>query len=270
MNGEFKVMVIGAHPDDCDITSGCTTLRLAEKGARVRYVSVCNGNMGHRTMPMKELAARRFGEAQAAAKALGVEDYAVLDHGDCTLEPTLELRAELTRVIRRFAPDVVITHRTCDYHADHRATGTAVLDSIYMLGVPLFCPETPVPETLPFVLYSSDDFSLPRSLRADMIVPVDDVLDQLLDGWICHDSQTAEWLLPEYGIDPATYPKDVAGRKEVYRTKIREMVNRNLALHRDEIQRVFGGRKLWGVEVYEISEYGRPPIEEDFELLMGE
>ena len=255
----MRVMVIGAHPDDADIYCGATAIKLAKAGAKVRFVSLCNGNKGHQTMTSPALAARRFGETQCAAKAYGIESYSVGASPDCEIEPTLELREKVTRMIREFAPHCVITHRSTDYHADHRATGTAVLDSIYMLGVPLFCPETPVPETLPFVLYSSDDFSVPRPLRADMIVPVDDVLDQLLEGWLCHVSQTSEWLLPEYGIDPATWPKDQARRKEIFRTKVREMDNRNLVLHRDEIQRVFGGKKLWGVEVYEISEYGRAP-----------
>ena len=267
----MRVMIIGAHPDDADFYCGATAIKLAKAGAKVRFVSLCNGNKGHQTMTSPALAARRYGETQRAAKAYGIESYTVGEAPDCEIEPTLELREKVTRMIREFAPHCVITHRSTDYHADHRATGTAVLDSIYMLGVPLFCPETPVPETLPFVLYSSDDFSIPRPLRADMIVPVDDVLDQLLAGWVSHDSQTAEWLLPEYGIDPKTFPADVAGRKEVYRTKVREMVNRNLALHRDEIQRVFGGQKLWGVEVYEVSEYGRYPSvkERDFLKSLG-
>ena len=255
----MRVMVIGAHPDDPDFYCGALAIKLAKAGAKVRFVSLCNGNKGHQTMTSPELAARRLGETQRAAKAYGIECYTVGDSPDCEIEPTLALRMQVTRMIRAFAPHCVITHRSTDYHADHRATGTAVLDSIYMLGVPLFCPETPVPETLPFVLYSGDDFTVPRQLRADLIVPVDDVRDQLLEGWICHDSQTAEWLLPEYGIDPATYPKDAAGRKEVYRTKVNEMVNRNLVQHREAIQRVFGGRRLWGAEVYEISEYGRAP-----------
>ena len=255
----MRVMIIGAHPDDPDFYCGATAIKLAKAGAKVRFVSLCNGNKGHQTMRSPDLAARRYGETQRAAKAYGIESYCVGEAPDCAIEPTLELREKVTRMIREFAPHCVITHRSTDYHADHRATGTVVLDSIYMLGVPLFCPETPVPETLPFVLYSSDNFSLPRPLRADLIVPVDDVLDQLLEGWVSHDSQTAEWLLPEYGIDPRTYPADRAGRKEVYRTKVTEMVNRNLVMHRNEIRRVFGGRQFWGVEVYEISEYGRAP-----------
>ena len=255
----MRVMVIGAHPDDADFYCGATAIKLAKAGAKVRFVSLCNGNKGHQTMSSDALAARRHGETQRAAKVYGIESYTVCDTPDCEIEPTLELRKKVTRMIREFAPHCVITHRSTDYHADHRATGTVVLDSIYMLGVPLFCPETPVPETLPFVLYSSDDFTIPRQLRADLIVPVDDVRDQLLEGWICHDSQTAEWLLPEYGIDPTTYPKDLAGRKEVYRTKVNEMVNRNLAQHREAIQRAFGGKRFWGAEVYEISEYGRAP-----------
>jgi len=255
----MRVLVIGAHPDDADYYCGATAVKLARAGARVRFVSVSNGDKGHQTMPSPELAKRRFAETQRAAKVYGIESYEVFDNPDCGLEPTPALRARLTRLIRAFAPHCVITHRSTDYHADHRATGTAVLDAIYLLGVPLFCPDAPVPETLPFVLYSGDSFTLPRPLRADLVVPADDVMDRVLAGWMCHESQFAEWLPPEYGIDPAAFPKDPAERRAIYRTRVRKMSNDNVDLHREAVRRAFGNRRVTDVEVYEISEYGRLP-----------
>lgn len=111
--------------------------------------------------------------------------------------PSVDLRKRVTRLIREFAPHMVVTHRTCDYHADHRATGQVVNDATYLMGVPLFCPETPVPETLPFVMYAGDRFSLPRPFRPDLLVLGDDVLDRTLEALACHESQLFEWLSPE-------------------------------------------------------------------------
>lgn len=256
MNGEFKVMVIGAHPDDCDIISGCTTLRLAEKGARVRYVSVCNGNMGHRTMPMKELAARRFGEAQAAAQMLGVEDYTVLDHGDCTLEPTLELRAELTRVIRRFAPDVVITHRTCDYHADHRAVAQAVMDASYLLGVPRWCEDVPRPDRLPAVLLLRDAFTTPREIRPDVVVDATPYVDRWCDAIASHVSQFREWLPYDRGIEGEVPDWDDVPARRAFLMKYWGDARKGFDAKRF-------GAKFPLVEVFEISQYGRAPTAED-------
>ena len=151
--GPLKVMVIGAHPDDPDVHCGGTAAMLAEKGARVVFVAMTNGDKGHHAMSADDLARRRFGEAQAAAKAYGIERYVIFDNHDCELEATLENRRRLTRVIREFGPHVIFTHRCNDYHADHRATGQLVMDATYLLGVPLWCPEVPIPKEI---------FALPR------------------------------------------------------------------------------------------------------------
>ena len=68
-------MVIGAHPDDADLNFGGTAIKLADAGAHVRFVSVCNGSKGHRVLSEKDLAERRFGEMQRSAAILGVEKY---------------------------------------------------------------------------------------------------------------------------------------------------------------------------------------------------
>ena len=104
---EFRVMFIVAHPDDADIHAGAMVAKLAQAGARVRIVSLCNGDKGHQSMTSEALAARRYGESRRAAAVFGVEDYAVLPYHDCEIEPTLKMRAEVTRIIRRFAPHVV-------------------------------------------------------------------------------------------------------------------------------------------------------------------
>ena len=90
--GALRVMAIVAHPDDADFRMGCLAVKLARQGARVRFVSVCNGNMGHQTMMPPELAARRKREAEEAGKKYGIERYDVLDNGDCSLMPDYERR----------------------------------------------------------------------------------------------------------------------------------------------------------------------------------
>ena len=85
--GALRVMAIVAHPDDADFRMGCLAVKLARQGARVRFVSVCNGNMGHQTMMPPELAARRKREAEEAGKRYGIERYDVLDNDDCSLMP---------------------------------------------------------------------------------------------------------------------------------------------------------------------------------------
>ena len=190
-----RFLVFGAHPDDCDLLFGASAIRLCKAGHVVKFVSACNGNCGHQSMDPMKLAIRRYGETQASAKIAGLLEYEVMGYDDCALEPTLEVRAKVTRIIREFCPDVVLTHRTCTYHADHRAIGQAVDDAAYLCTVPLYCPETPVPENMrPIFAYLYDGFVTPNPFVADAAMPVDPVEDQKNAMLRCHESQFFEWL----------------------------------------------------------------------------
>src|SRR5262245_47315706 len=79
--GKIRIIMIGAHPDDCDEDGGGTAALFAQMGYAVKFVSVTNGDAGHQTMKGPELAKRRFAEAQEAGKRLGVT-YDVLDNHD--------------------------------------------------------------------------------------------------------------------------------------------------------------------------------------------
>ena len=263
----FRVMFIGAHPDDADYQFGATATKLVRAGARVVFVSVCNGDNGHQSMDPQALAARRYAETQAAAKVYGSDKYVVMGEHDCLVEPSVDLRQRVTRLIRSFAPHMVVTHRTCDYHADHRATGQVVNDATYLMGVPLFCPDTPVPETLPFVMYAGDRFTLPRPFRPDMLVEGDDVLDRTLEALGCHESQLFEWLPPEYGIDPNTIPKDKAARREFLEKNVPTDLYLNANLHREQVDREFPGKGLKYVDAFELCEYARPPCRKEINYL---
>lgn len=263
---ELRVMVIGAHPDDADILTGLTTQRLVAKGARVRYVSVCNGDKGHQTMWGEPLAKRRALEAQKSAETLGVEKYSVLGYSDCELEVTMKLKLELTRVIREFSPHYVLTHRTCDYHADHRAVGTALMDITYFLGVPGWCPEAPLPSVSPVVLFLRDTFTVPRELRPDLIVPGNDEgrIARYFDALACHVSQFAEWLPFDRGIVPETPDWSDVPARNAFLKKYWFDCRKGYDAER------FGVPELKYVEAFEISEYGRQPEMEELRADFGD
>ena len=94
----------------------------------------------------------------------------VLDIHDGELEPTLENRKKITRLIRDWKADIVIAHRPWDYHPDHRYVGVLVQDAAYMVAVPFFCPDTPPLKTNPLFLYSSDGFQKPYRFKPDIVV----------------------------------------------------------------------------------------------------
>jgi len=135
-----RVLVILAHPDDPEYFCGGTVGRWVREGKEVVYVLATRGERGSDDPQMAPaaLAAIREAEQRAAAAVLGVHEVVFLNHPDGSVVANLDLRRDLTRQIRRFRPDVVIT---CDptvryrprglNHPDHRAVGDAALDAVF-------------------------------------------------------------------------------------------------------------------------------------------
>jgi LmbE family N-acetylglucosaminyl deacetylase len=136
-----RVLVVISHPDDAEFGAGPAIALLAARGARIDYVVTTDGGKGSEdpeTTPA-QLSATRQAEQRAAADILGVSEIVHLGYPDGYLTPSLDLRRDITRQIRRFRPDLVITQnpqRRLDHnpfigHPDHLATGEATLASVY-------------------------------------------------------------------------------------------------------------------------------------------
>ena len=100
----------------------------------------------------------------------------------------------MIRAIRNWEADIVITHRTNDYHPDHRYTGQIVQDAAYLVMVPAICQDTPRLEYNPVFMYFRDDFKKPEPFRADVVV---DVAPAMEKKWLSMDSmesQMYEWI----------------------------------------------------------------------------
>ncbi len=113
---------------------------LGETGAEVRYCIITDGEAGgnDRSQAREEMARVRRGEQRAAAAAVAVSDVTFLGYSDGRLVPTLELRRDLSGVIRRWRPDLVIApspERNWDSvyasHPDHLAAGEAAMAAVY-------------------------------------------------------------------------------------------------------------------------------------------
>ena len=100
----MKFLVICAHPDDCDILFAGTAIKLLRRGAEIVFVSVTNGDTGHHVLSREETARVRLEETVASKEKLGIDGYEVLNN-PCGIEPTLELRKDIVRLIRRHSPD---------------------------------------------------------------------------------------------------------------------------------------------------------------------
>jgi LmbE family N-acetylglucosaminyl deacetylase len=263
---DLRVLVVGAHPDDADLTAGGLVLNYVRAGATVKLLALCNGDKGHATESPSALAARRREEARRSGRILGAAAYQVLDSHDCELVADLATRREVTRIIRSFAPHLVFTHRTCDYHPDHRAAGTLVMDASYLLGVPLWCPESPVPKTRPAIYFLRDNFSRPAPFRPDVVVDVDDVMPQLLEALCSHESQFFEWLVFDMKIEEPV-PSTPEGRRAfIERHWIVPRKAYDADRFRSRLEAVYGKEKAGRIryaEAFELSEYGYQPTPEE-------
>jgi len=190
-DGKLRIICFGAHPDDAEYKSGGAAALWAKAGHHVKLVSVTNGDIGHWAMAGGALAKRRTAESAKVAQSLGVTSQ-VLDIHDGELEPTLENRRTITRLIRHWKADIVMSHRPWDYHPDHRYVGVLVQDSAFMVSVPFFCPDTPPLKSNPLFLYYEDTFKKPYAFKADIAVAIDEVLEQKVDALVALESQIFE------------------------------------------------------------------------------
>src|SRR5213075_1773742 len=264
-DGKIRIIMIGAHPDDCDQDGGGTAILFAKMGYAVKFVSVTNGDAGHQTMKGKELAKRRFAEAQEAGKRLGVT-YDVLDNHDGQLMPTLDVRLQIIRKIREWNADIVIAPRPNDYHPDHRYTGVLVQDAAYMVAVPNVVPDVPALKKNPVFLYSQDHFQRPNPFRPDIVVDITSVYDKKVSGLDAHESQMYEWL-PWIGHYLDQVPLDKSER-------IQWLAKQRAGTITPEIKAAlakwYGKDKAAQVkyaEAFEICEYGTQPNDEEIKRL---
>jgi LmbE family N-acetylglucosaminyl deacetylase len=136
-----RILCISAHPDDNEFTIAGTVAKWAREGREIIFCLVTSGGSGtnEHTTDNTGLIPIRERESWDAAKILGVKDLIFLGYQDGVLEPTLGLRRDLTRVIRRCRPDVVVTGDPTvrwygnEYlnHPDHRAAASAALDAVF-------------------------------------------------------------------------------------------------------------------------------------------
>ncbi len=260
---KLRIVVFGAHPDDAEFKAGGTARKWAKLGHQVKLCSVTNGDIGHWQMAGGPLAQRRRAESAAVAKVLGVTSQ-VLDIHDGELEPTLENRRQITRVIREWKADIVISHRPWDYHPDHRYVGILVQDAAFMVTVPYFCPDTPPLKKNPVFLFSSDGFQKPYPFKPDVVVGLDDVFDEKVEALHELESQVYEGGAggSEESVRAVPPANDVAARKAWLKARWQARQSAEADKFRADLVRLYGdeaGKGMKYAEAFELCEYGRRP-----------
>lgn len=259
-NKPLRVIVIGAHPDDCDLDAGGTAIIFASMGHAVKFVSVTNGDAGHQSEGGGMLAKRRAAEAKEAGRRFGVE-YDILDNHDGELEPVLKVRLQIIRKIREWNADIVIAPRPNDYHPDHRYTGVLVQDAAYMVGVPNILPDCPPLKKNPVFLYTYDHFKRPNPFRPDIAIDITPVFEKKIYALDAHQSQFYEWL-PWIGGYLDEVPADPNARKKWLGQRLTGTISPEI---KNTLEKFYGSRRAAQVrqaEAFEICEYGTQPSEE--------
>lgn len=200
--GSQSILVILAHPDDPEFFLGATIARWTHAGHRVSYCLLTRGDKGANdpTVDPAELSIRREKEQRAAAAHLGVQDICFLDFSDGCLQPSMEARRTVTRVIREVRPDILVT---CDpqnmfpsdnniNHPDHRAAGQIVVDAVFPgAGNPMFFPELLAEGLLPHLV---KEVWLSLTAQANTVIDVTPYWPLKLQALHEHDSQ-----IPDHG-----------------------------------------------------------------------
>ena len=256
----LRLLILGAHPDDAEYHAGGLAKIYRELGGVVKMVSLTDGSAGHFQRSPASLGPLRRAEAAAAGRVIGAV-YETWDIPDGQLMPTLEVRQRVIREIRTFAPDLVLTHRTCDYHPDHRAVGQLVQDASYLVTVPNVLRDVPALRKDPAVAYMADTFSKPNRMAADVVLDVTDRLDAIIAMLACHRTQVFEWLPYEEGVLDEV-PADDAEKLVWLRGWYLKHIRRRAEWFRRELVAAYGpqrGAEIEAAEVYEISEYAARP-----------
>ncbi|MBQ4629413.1 MAG: PIG-L family deacetylase [Clostridia bacterium] len=273
----MKILMIGAHQDDNEFRCGALAKKYVDLGHEVTFLSMCNGCGGHHILTPEETTATRAKESAKVAELLGIT-YDVWDIDDCSIVADLETRRRLIRYIRKISPDLIIAHRTIDYHADHRAAAQLVQDASYLLIVPHECPDVPAMKTCPVIMYFEDRFTNPE-FKADVVIDIDTEIDIKLKIADINVSQVYEWLpytngqtvpddpkerfewLKGMDITPETTDEEVLAAQRGYAVRYAKTAAR----FRKELIEKYGverGSKIRYAEAYQVSEYGSPLTEE--------
>ncbi len=191
-----RLLVITAHPDDVDFSSAGVIAQITDSGGVVTYCLVTDGQAGgfDQTIPRDHMGRIRREEQTNAAATVGVTDLIFLGQPDGQVQATLDLRRDLTAVIRRVRPQVVIAHTPTiviasvyGSHADHVATGQATWAAVYPdAGNPFAFPELLVDGLEP---WNVSEIWVMSGSESNATIDITDQIDRKIAALRCHVSQ---------------------------------------------------------------------------------
>lgn len=195
-----SALCVVAHPDDTEFMLAGTAAKWAAAGTDVTYAVITKGDKGSAdpAMTPSRLTAMREAEQREAARVLGVREVVFLGYEDGYLQPTLQLRRDITRLIRQHRPDVLVTFDPetrffggfYPNHPDHRAAGDATVDAMF----PSARDRLTFPELLADGLepHNVKQLWLGSTNNPNHWVDISDVLERKVEALRAHPSQFGE------------------------------------------------------------------------------
>lgn len=193
-----RVLVVVAHPDDLDFGAAGTIATWTDSGVDVSYCVITDGDAGgfDPAVPRSEIGGIRQAEQRAAAKELGVEDVVFLGYPDGQLVVSIELRRDISRVIRQKRPQRILLQspernweRIYASHPDHLAAGEAALCAVYPDARNPFTHLELAAEGLE-AWTVGETWVMSTGAGANRFVDVTDVFDRKISALRAHESQT--------------------------------------------------------------------------------
>ncbi|HEY7423534.1 MAG TPA: PIG-L deacetylase family protein [Gemmataceae bacterium] len=148
-----RVLAIGAHPDDIEMTCAGTLARFRHAGSAVHLAVACRGDKGGSAASAEELAARREQEARRSAELLGAP-ISFLGLADAEVRDEPRTRLLFLNLLRQTQPELILTHDPTDYHADHRQVSGLVVNVSWLAASPgqeTDLPSLPQPPAVVFM-----------------------------------------------------------------------------------------------------------------------
>ena len=201
----MKVLAIGAHPDDIEVSCAGTLAKCVKRGDQVTVCHVANGNMGHVVIDPAALREIRIGEAKKAGALAGIK-VITADIGDLLLNGSdLIQRDMIMEIIRQEKPELIITHSPTDYMPDHVAVSKLVFDAVFCTSVPHYGSN---PATALTPLFYMDNLAGMNFLPTEY-VDITDTFETKLQMLECHESQM-KWMRDHDHIDFADFVRTCA------------------------------------------------------------
>jgi LmbE family N-acetylglucosaminyl deacetylase len=201
---EIRVFALGCHPDDIEFMMGGTLFLLKEANCELHYMSLANGSCGTTEYSIEEIVRIRRQESQKAAAYVGAAYYESLVN-DLEVFYTQDLIRQVTAIIRKIKPDIMLIPSPEDYMEDHMNTARIAVTAAFCKGMSnylSFPPEPPIQQDI--TLYHALPYGLTNGLRRrimpDFYVDITSVIDQKEQMLACHESQK-NWLDESQGLD---------------------------------------------------------------------